>query len=225
MANKAQLSRIPYNGYARLAAANTAGDGSGTIAALVTFPFRTTKVANISSSANVVVSGWSRMSNDNVGQIVNGDTVNLLAGTSLSSIALNTDYTISGLTVDSTTDIATFQLLDSSYAQLTISATNPVFGFVIGGRIEQTNGIASQATKGVLSGKVLSAYIRPRNLSYRKLFDLAITAHTPSTTVIATLFTQLLAYPFQSGDTIGVSITVYGGAADQTDVISISSSF
>jgi hypothetical protein len=219
MANSVQLGRVPLVGYGRLAAANTAGDGSGTLVTVLTIPWKSVKVANIAASASIVIQGWSRISNDKLGNITVGDIVNLLAGTSLTGIALATDYTVSEITVVSATDVATIKLVDSSFAELTITATNPVFGFNVGGRVELAQYTPSQATKASVPAKIVSLYARARNGSARKLSDITIATVTPSTTVAATVTTLPIAQAFQSGDAILASQTVYAGVQDQGDLI------
>lgn len=225
MGATAQLARIPKSNIVRLVVANNAGDGSGTIATLLTISGKTVRVINLSAAALVTVPNWSRMSNDKLGNICNGDVVQLVAGTVLTGIALNTEYTISRLGVDGS-DNATFELLDSTYAVLTITATNPVFEFAIGGRVETVVFTPAIATKAVYAAKVGAVYFRPRGGSYRKVAggEVAITAATPSATVIATSFTCTIAQAFGVGD-IGVAITVRATAVDDTDVQSFNSLF
>ena len=222
MAHLAQLSNLPIIGTLRLAAANTAGDGSGTVPTALTMAGRTTGIVTYTSNTTITVPNWSKISNDSVGNIVSGMKMNFVAGTGLTTIALNTDYYISNLEV-STLDEATFNLLDTSYAPLAASAaTNPVLMFAgFGGRLEQVVFTPAQATKGAVAAKVGTYYYKPRGGSFRKAqtSDIAITAHTPSTTVVATSFTITAGYPFEFGDSFGATISVYGSAVDQTDVV------
>ena len=224
MAHLAQLSNYAVLGTLRLAAANNAGDGSGTVPTALTMAGRTTKIATytVATSGVISVPNWSKMSNDSVGNIINGMKMNFVAGTGLTTIALNTDYYISNLAV-STLDVATFELLDSAYAPLAASAaTNPVLMFAgFGGRLEQVVFTPSQATKAAVPAKVGTAYYKPRGGSFRKMLnsDIAITAHTPSTTVVATSFTIVVAQPFEFGDSFGATISVYTAGQDQTDVV------
>ena len=172
MAHLAQLSNYAVLGTLRLAAANNAGDGSGTVPTALTMAGRTTRIATYTSNTTITVPNWSKMSNDSVGNIINGMKMNFVAGTGLTTIALNTDYYISNLAV-STLDVATFELLDSSYAPLAASAaTNPVLMFAgFGGRLEQVVFTPAQATKAAVGAKVGTAYYKPRGGSFRKMLN------------------------------------------------------
>lgn len=223
MASLGQFSNYAVLGTLRLAAANNVGDGSGTVPTAFTVTGRTTGIATYTSSTTITVPNWSKLSNDSIGNIVSGMKMNFVAGTGLTTIALNTDYYISNLAVNTTTDEATFELLDTSYAPLAASAaTNPVLMFAaFGGRLEQVSFTPAQASKAAVPAKVGTVYYKPRGGSFRKMqtSDIAITAHTPTTTAIAQSFTISVAQSFEFGDSFGATISVYTAGQDQTDVV------
>lgn len=217
-----QFGRKAALAIARLSAANTARDGSGTIANLITGRL---KVMPVSISGSVItVSNWSQISDLEWIKEYNGDIVTFVSGTAPTGAVLNTEYRIGKLSIDTGANTASFELINPStneFVGLSSPGTNPVISFNVGTRIDRVRFISAQASPAASSAMVGRLFERDNiGGSWRLLDEIALPTITASNTVAGQKQEILLpsGYVLPGGWSLGVAQSVYAGAQDQTDV-------
>ena len=213
----------------RIAVANTARDGSGTINALLRDDGSTLQGSRVFYSCTADA-GTDRLTVTIPDltyyplAIKNGMPFEFVSGTPPTGTSLNVKYVVANMVVASTTSI-TFQVMSRStnaILDLTSTGTAPVIGVDTGTRIDRITWTSAQATAAASSGMVGRVFISDNaGSNYRLRAEVAITTVTASNTVIGAtqqiVFTGGLLIP--SGCQIGVTQSIYASAADQMDVI------
>lgn len=217
-----QFGRKPFHAMVRLSAANTARDGSGTIATIAT---SRVKLAPASVSGNVLtVVKWSLISDLEWIKEYVGDIVTFVSGTAPTGAALNTEYRIGKLSVDNGTDTATFELIDPStntFVALSSPGSNLVIAFNVGIRLDRAVFVSAQATPAASSAMVGRIFVRDNfGGSWRIFREVDIPTKTASN-VLSGQYQEIVfpsGYVLPGGFSMGTSQSVYAGAQDQTDV-------
>ena len=209
-----------------LAAANTASDGSGTIAVLLTGASKLETVTFNSTTDICTCNDWSSISSPNVSIIKTGDIVSIASSAGVpGGLSVATDYILCNLSVDSSTNTATFQLINPStmgIVDITTTGTSPhVMRFPCGTRVDQIDFINSQTSAAASSANVGKIFIKNRNSAIWSLLrEVALPAVTRSTSAIGNrqsiIFSGGIFVP--EGAQLGVTIAVYASAVDRTTV-------
>ena len=221
----AQFGRQSNPPTAIIGAANTARDGSGTIITLMTGVGKYAISSMAIATDLITINGWSNVSNDVLTPICNGDVINFVSGTPSTGAALNVDYLISELSINTTTNVATFRILNAAtFAPIDLTgadASNVVIMFDNPTRIDGIQFKSAQATMAATATKVFCAFIQKRGTAVWDLIgDVLMTGTTPSTIVVTPQATILFSNGLivGAGDKIGVTQSVYATAADRTSV-------
>jgi len=229
--NFPQFGRIPVLSVAVGAAANTAKDGSGTITSLVSGRQKVALVTADASTDLVTVSNWSRVSNQNQIEIMQGDRVRFVSGTAPGGTALDTEYAIASLSVNSSTDTATFRLVNISTnvaIDLTTAGSNLVMAFPNGTRIDSKEIRSAQATRAASSAMTVCIFKYENSGGTPNLIqEIALATATASNTVIGANATILPTggLILGPGESLGFTQSVYAGAQDRLIVTARGSHF
>lgn len=214
-----------------LASANTDTSGGGTINVLLTGASKFASITVDNTTNLITCSNWFGLSDIKLGIIKNGDVVSLAStGGIPTGLALNTDYQIINFSLNTGTDIASFQLLavaTQTIVTFTTNGTTPhVMRFPLGTRVDQVEFINSQIASAVSSANVGKLFMKPRNSStWFPIREVLLPAATRSTSVMGNR--QVMAFAgglfIPEGAQLGATIAVYAGVQDRTSVFATQS--
>jgi hypothetical protein len=209
-----------------LATASTASDGSGPMAVFLTGGSKFT-TATFSTTDIITVANWSQTSEASIAKVKNGDIFSIVStGGIPTGMTLSTDYLISNLSVNTTTDVATFYALDTTtlaIINITTDGTPPhTLRFPCGTRIDTIDFINAQLSPLITSANLGKIFIKPRNsptwfiIREISLPALLRTASVPGQRQTIT-FTNGLFVP--EGAQLAAQLYVYAGVQDKFNVI------
>jgi hypothetical protein len=217
-----QFGRIPLLSTAIGAAAQLAKDGTITNLIALANGRQKVVVANLTASTDLVtVNNWSTISNANQVQIFPGDRVWFLSGTMPSGLALNQEYAIAELVVNSSTDVATFKLVNVStnvVIDIPTDSTGVVMAFPGGTRVDQIVVRSAQASRAASSAMTISIFKLSVGASTPDLIDeAAMATATASATAVgaSATFTPTNGYILNAGDVLYGAQSVYAGVQDR----------